>query len=406
MLIIILSSERTPFSVPQFVAYYTSSASRNYPGIRGKRCKKWGRHSLRVLSATFALDRRTHHQAMLCRTFVRRVHLFTALVPTNVVQLPHVLKDAQLDAAKKAAIDASPFLGVAPLVPALDLLSDLSNFHQKRDARNLLDECITQCRAELYKPTVSDPFHRLQLHEAIMAAGFYLSTAGSTALKGEATRFVLHHYNFDVRRDTIITRTVHNTLLEVRTSTPESDRLLSDLLLLERRLFGTCRFAPTSGRRWFALGLPLEDIKTEEDLKRVLDIPAVKEKGHFELVVEDTEKMWKKLIVRPMPEETHSLIEQGEFVVSHTEKDLRFECRVQKPPEPIDFWDKLKDTLLRYWVIWFSIWVTFFMVDEEIITITALIFLKWRQTKILEEEAEKTGGKIYIAASTGRALNK
>nr|CCC93001.1 conserved hypothetical protein [Trypanosoma congolense IL3000] len=343
---------------------------------------------------------------MLQRTSSRFVHLFTALVPNNVVQLPHVLKEAELDVAKKAAEEAATFIGSVPLVEALCAVSDVSSFHRKRDACSLLDKCINSCREELYKPTASDPFRRLQLHEVIMAAGFYLSAAGNNALKSEATRFVLHHYNFDVRRDTIVTRTVHNTLLESREATLESDKLLSDLLMLERRLFGSYRFSPTSGRRWFVLGLHLEDLKNEEDVKRVLELAPVKENGNFELEVEDTQKHWKKLIIRPKQEAAPSLFEEGDFVVNNSEKDLLFECLVPKPKPPMEFWDRFKDALLRYWVIWFSIWVTFFMVDEEIITVTALIFLKWRQTKILEEEAEKTGGKVYMASSTGRALNR
>ncbi|KEG13668.1 hypothetical protein DQ04_00861100 [Trypanosoma grayi] len=227
--------------------------------------------------------------------------------------------------------------------------------------------------------------------------------AKTSVLKGESTRFVLHHYNFDVRRDTVITRTVHKTLLENLTSTPESDKLLSDLLLLERRLFGRLRFAPTAGRQWFVLGLPFEDIKSEKDIYRVLGIPVVKTSGNFELREDATEKMWKKIIVSPKSEAANSFAEEGGFTPHHAERELCLERRVQKPAPPMEFWDRVKDTLLRYWVIWFSLWIMFFMVDEEIITIVALILLKWRQTQILEEEAEKTGGKVYIASSSGRS---
>ncbi|KAG8346486.1 hypothetical protein ERJ75_001738900 [Trypanosoma vivax] len=340
---------------------------------------------------------------MLSRTVFRRVHLFTALVPANVVQLPSLLSGEELDTAKGAAREATPFIGNAPLLPALDLLTDVSSFKEIRTLSNLLDECIDSCRAQLYKPSTSDPFCRLQLHETIMAAGFYRACTGNSALKGESARYVLHHYNFDVRRDTVITQTVHKTLLEALTPTPESDKLLSDLLLLERRLFGHTRFCPTSGRQWFVLGLHMEDIKTEDDIHRVLDIPSVKEHGHFELIVEDTEKLWKKLIVRPKHECRPSLVEEMNFNAHPKQKDLQLERRVQKPAPPMEFWDRVKDTLLRYWVMWFTLWAMFFFVDEEIITITALIFLKWKQTKILQEEAERTGGKVYIATSSWRA---
>ncbi|RNF19515.1 hypothetical protein TcG_04666 [Trypanosoma cruzi] len=340
---------------------------------------------------------------MLRRTPLCHVHLFTALVPVNSVKAPQLVSGEHLETAKKAVMEAEPLIGRAPLETAFDLLADISNFHKQRELDRVLEECITSYRAELYKPLVTDPFQRLQLHEAIMAAGYYQRSASTSVLKGESVRFVLHHYNFDVRRDTSITRTAHNTLYESRTSTPESDKLLGDLLLLERRLFGRMRFAPTSGRQWFVLGLSLDDIKTEADVHRVLDIPVVKEHGNFEMREEDAGKLWKKIIVFPRPEPISSFSEDGDFAISVSEKDLRLECRIQKPAPPMEFWDRVKDTLLRYWVIWFSLWIMFFMVDEEIITVTALIFLKWRQTRILEEEAEKTGGKVYIASASGRS---
>ncbi|ORC92026.1 uncharacterized protein TM35_000042400 [Trypanosoma theileri] len=340
---------------------------------------------------------------MLRRTLWRHVHLFTALVPLNVAQSPQLISADHLEIAKKAATEATPLIGNAPLVDALNLLTDLSNIRKQREADQLLEDCLTSYRGELYKSSVTDPFQRLQLHEAIMAVGFYLRSGNPNVLKGENTRFVLHHYNFDVRRDTAITRTVHHTLLESLSSTPDSDKLLGDLLLLERRLFGRLRFLPTAGRQWFVLGLPLEEIKTEEDIHRVLDIPVVKEFGNFELKEKDSEKLWKLVTVRPKSENSPSFLEEGEFTMHHMEKDLELIRRIQKPQPPMEFWDRVKDTLLRYWVIWFSLWIMFFMVDEEIITVVALIFLKWRQTKILEEEAERSGGKVYIASSTGRS---
>ncbi|RNF25904.1 uncharacterized protein Tco025E_01908 [Trypanosoma conorhini] len=340
---------------------------------------------------------------MLHRTSLRHVHLFTALVPVNSVKAPRLISGEQLETAKKAVVEAEPLLGKAPLGAAFDLMADLSNFHKQRELDRVLEECITFYRSELYKPPVTDPFQRLQLHEAIMAAGFYQRSAKKSFLKGESTRFVLNHYNFDLRRDNSITRTVHKTLQEGRTSTTESDKLLGDLLLLERRLFGRMRFAPTAGRQWFVLGLPLEDIKTEADVHRVLNIPVVKQHGNFETKEEDLGKLWKKIIVFPNTEPTSSFYEDGGIETQVAEKDLRLECRIQKPAPPLEFWDRVKDTLLRYWVIWFSLWIMFFMVDEEIITVVALIFLKWRQTQILEEEAEKTGGKVYIASASGRS---
>ncbi|RNF09025.1 hypothetical protein TraAM80_02422 [Trypanosoma rangeli] len=170
-----------------------------------------------------------------------------------------------------------------------------------------------------------------------MAAGYYQRSAKTSVLKGESTRFVLHHYNFDLRRDMSISRTVKKVLREDCTSTTESDKLLGHVLLLERRLFGRMRFAPTVGRRWFVLGLPLEDIETKANVHRVLDIPAVRKHDNFETKEAGLGELWNKIIVLPKPEPTFSFYEDGDMETQIAEKDLRLECRIQKPAPPLEF---------------------------------------------------------------------
>ena len=59
-----------------------------------------------------------------------------------------------------------------------------------------------------------------------MAAGFYQRAANPNVLHGEGTRFAVNHYNFDVRRDTQITKCAHDSLLESRVASPDSEKLL------------------------------------------------------------------------------------------------------------------------------------------------------------------------------------
>lgn len=340
---------------------------------------------------------------MLRRSLIRRVHLFSALVPNVVVQGPTFLTSDELNAATVALAERSSFLTSPKLAKSFEALHDISTAPAQQQTTKALSECVDDLRAQLYRKDCIDPRQRLELHEAIMAAGFYQRVLSPTQLKGEGVRFVLNHYNFDIRRDTQITKKVHEALLEEQETTTTSEELLRDLLLLERRLMGEARFCPTSGRRWFTLGLALSDIKTEAEVHRVLDLPVVKSVGNFTFGEIDSEKLWKTITMAPKAEAQMTFAEAAGIHKDVKETDKLFQLRVQKPVAPLEFWERVRETLLRYWVIWFTVWVTFFMVDEEIITLVALIFLKHKQTKILEEEAEKSGGKVYIASALGRS---
>lgn len=340
---------------------------------------------------------------MLRRTLLSRVHLFTALVPNVKVQGPHYLSAEEVAAAKTALEERKDFISQTDLLHCIDALGNIQSAHMQRDTIAKLSKSVDTLRAQLYRKDNKDPRRRLELHEAIMAAGFYERVINVTQLDGEGIRYVINHYNFDVRRDTEITSRVHETLLAEKTTTPESDQLLKDLLLLERRLSGPYRFSQSGGRRWFTLGMPLSEIKTEEELKRLMDLAVIKSDGNFAVSEADANKLWKVVTVKPQPESHITFAEAAGIYKDSHGTDFNFDLRVEKPAPELDYWERLREKLLQYWVLWFAIWVSFFMVDEEIITLVALIFLKHKQTQILEEEAEKNGGKVYVASATGRA---
>ncbi|EPY26071.1 hypothetical protein AGDE_11555 [Angomonas deanei] len=234
-----------------------------------------------------------------------------------------------------------------------------------------------------------------------MVLGFYERGLNSNELQGESVRFVLNHYGFDVRRDTTITKKIHESLLEEQTTTKQSEELLTYLLRLERHLSGKYRFAPVGGRRWFTLGLALSELSSEKEMQRVLDLPVVKQHGNFEVELDEKDPLWKNYVVKPKVENFVSFVESAKLTDTIRDADLIYNLRVQKPPRKLEYWEEMKEKLLQAWVIVFAVWISFWAVDEELITLFALIFLKHRQTKILEEEAEKTGGKVYIASSSG-----
>ncbi|KPA86528.1 putative mitochondrial hypothetical protein [Leptomonas pyrrhocoris] len=340
---------------------------------------------------------------MLRRTLLSRVHLFTALVPQVKVQGPHFLTADEVTAAAAALEERKAYLNVPQLTQGIESLSNIGTAHEQRDAIGKFAKSVDELRAQLYRKDSIDPRRRLEIHEAIMAAGFYERVISVTQLEGEGIRYVLNHYNFDVRRDTTITSKVHETLLEEKTTTAESDQLLRELLLLERRLTGEYRFSQSGGRRWFALGLPLSEITTETEAQRLMNLDVIKSDGNLTMAEVDSSKMWKTVTIKPNGESHTTFAEAAGIFKDGRAADVVFELRVQKPIPPLDYWERLRETLLHYWVLWFALWVSFFMVDEEIITLVALIFLKHKQTQILEEEAEKSGGKVYVASATGRA---
>lgn len=339
------------------------------------------------------------------RSLLCAVHLFSALIPNADLRSEPIAFNPKALAAAQLALEERKhlFSSIDLSTPLKSLVGPLS-IHERRITTSQFSLCVDSLRSMLYEKRFAKAVDRLQIHEAIMAAGFYERAICPTQLSGENLRFVLNHYNFDIRRDLPITQLIHHSFVENKESSQESENLLRDILLLERRLFGKYRFAPTAGRRWLVLGLGLSDVDSEKEFNRMANFPALKEDGNFVVSEVDNEKLWKTVILIPGEETVQSFAElSGVYKDVNLEKELKLELRVQKPIPPMEFWDRVKDRLLRYWVIWFTLWVMFFMVDEEIITLVALFVLKWKQTAILEEEAKKTGGKVYIASSIGRS---
>ncbi|CCW61376.1 unnamed protein product [Phytomonas sp. EM1] len=340
---------------------------------------------------------------MLRATFRLRVHLFSAVVPhAKLFNGGGPLTEEELGVANAAIAERDEILHMSGLKSAVNSLLTVDSPHKRRALIKAMGDSMDVLRSELYKKSCVDVNRRVQIHEAIMAAGFYQRAIDMNVLKGEAVRFVLNHYNFDVRRDVAITKAVHDVLLSKEGASLDSDQLIRDLLLLERRLYGKYRFASTGGRRWLTLSVELSDIKTKEEMNRLMNLPSIKEEGNFTLSVNGGEKLWETLVLTPNEETETSFLEMANLHSTVKKSDFTYTLRVQKPLKPITFAERFKEALLHYWVIWFSLWIMFFMVDEEIITLVALIFLKHRQTQIMHEEAKKTKGKVYVATSTGR----
>lgn len=340
---------------------------------------------------------------MFRRSNRQLVHLFTSMVSSiDRGSSPLPFTSENLNVSKSALEERSSLLGKVDLLAPLSKLATPLTPQDKRKTIQQFCACGDDLRSLLYKKSLT-PLERLQIHEAIMGAGYYERLLSSSSLKDDHLRFVLNHYNFDVRRDLLITGVLHKSLVSEEPLSTDSEKLLNDVLLLERRLYGDKRFSLVSGSQSIVLGLKFSDVTTESELSRFMNLSAVKEVGNFALTETDDSAHWIRRTITPQPEAVTSFAEaSGMHKDSSSVKT--FELKIQKPEIPKTFWERFNEKLLRYWVIWFSLWVMFFMVDEEIITLVALLVLKWKQTAILEEEARKTGGKVYIASSIGRAI--
>jgi len=242
-----------------------------------------------------------------------------------------------------------------------------------------------------------------------MAAGFYCRACEIYGDRLEPVRFVVNHYNYDVRRDRPITNLVHQTLLEHLPSTKESDEMLGDILLMERRLFGTKRLQPITGDQWLCLGCPLKDLKEEKELVRIMNLPTVKEFGNLEVSWLDKEGRWKEATLRclPEPEGTPAPLSLEVDVAPITASGLAWSTakpvatipdwrlRALKPAPPLTWREYTRERLLQLWVYFFSFWAIFFMVDEEVITLIGLIWGKYHHSKIMAAEAERLGTRPY-----------
>lgn len=327
------------------------------------------------------------------------VHLLTALLPTATVRLPQILLTAaQRDVAVTAIREAHPIINInTHMEEALSLLT-LEAVEARRSKKAFV-ESADLYRAQLRGNSITNPLRRIQIHQALMAAGYYARCVDLHVV-GDPTEFVLNHYRFDIRRDTIVTQAVHQSVLEHMKTTPESDEALTNLILMERRLFGQNRLANVGGKQFIVLGVPTAEITDEAELKYVLDLAPIKQHGNFTLSyntnLPGAEDRWKIATVTSGVETDYIPFDTTKVEASK----LKFDLKILLPEKPKTFKERLKQTLLEYWVMWFAFWCMFWLVDEEILTLIGLIFAKYKQTQMLKEEAEKTGGKVYI----GRAV--
>lgn len=332
---------------------------------------------------------------------VSSMHLLTALIPSATVRLPQILlTTGQYQTAVQAMKDSENIVDLkTPLIEVLAALQ-LEAIEARKAKRGFLEAC-DMYRNSLRSDAVKNPLRRLLMHQALMASGFYGRVVDFHNV-GNPTEFVLNHYRFDIRRDTILTEAVHQSVLEHKQTTTESDETLTNLLLMERRLFGQNRLSPVGGKQFLVLGVPTAEIKNEKELDYVLNLIPIKEHGNFKvdykLDVPGAEERWKIATVacgpEPLPPFDNTPIDTTK---------VKFDLKILLPEKPKPLWERIKQKMLEYWVMWFAFWCMFFMVDEEILTLIGLIFAKWKQVNMLKEESERTGGKVYVASAR---LNK
>ena len=336
------------------------------------------------------------------------VHLLSALVPNVTLRLPGVLSADQVAAAQKAFDEAQGLIRVK--TPMNDALASLADAKSARANVKAFAESQTAFRNALYDVTCKDPTRRILIHQAVMGAGFYKKVTESMAGNNHnAHQEIFHTYNFDLRRDDAILRSIHHTVKHDKTATDESNETLSNVLLLERRLFGQNRFHEVAGLQYLVMGVPFKDIETEKELDRILALEPVRQSGNFIKSYDDPDpelkdahvKRWKHAVVKCGPEEQQPYQEAcGNAVPANELPDFRL--RILKPAPPVPFWSRFRQKLLELWVMFFTFWAMFFMVDEEILTLIGLIVTKWKQTRIMKEEAEKAGNaKIYVVRGYG-----
>lgn len=348
---------------------------------------------------------------MLRRTARCNVHLLQALLPTTTVRLPTALLEPnQVDLALKTIADIEPIAKLTNVAPLGQAISLLTTPDAHREAQKLFKQCSEAYRTDLEVGGRRSAIHRLQLHEALMTSGYYMRACDRYGDPLDSVRFVVNHFNFDVRRDVAITTLVHQTLLEHLPTTAESDQMLSDLLLMERRLYGANRLRAITGKQWLCLGCPLREITTEAELDRIMSLAPVKQHGNFSVSWEDKEGRWKEATVRclPEPEDAATPIEAAILHPNTTASGINWSTvkpvatmhewslRALKPAPPLPWGEYIREKLLQIWVYWFSFWAIFFLVDEEVITLIGLIWGKWQHSKVMAQEAEKTGRRVYM----------
>jgi hypothetical protein len=344
--------------------------------------------------------------------------LLRSLVPETTARYPKTLLSAEQVGTAVASLTAAGQGNVihAPLADGIALLSDENTFRQ---AKRCFEAAVSGYRGELYAGTIDSPAQRLQVHQALMAAGYYARAADMHATPIDATRFIANHYNFDVRRDKMLLHFVQKSIFNGETEAgAEVDAVPTALFQLERQLFGVNRLRKVDGKQWLLPGVLLSDtvLPEELDLVKLLEHPVVKANGNFALdhvedqghakTVTDFEHRgrdilthvhhdrWTTARVKCLPEGFAAMTQPLTKVHEHK---TMFHLRVLLEAAPVSWIERMKQKALDVWGIWFAGWVLFWMVDEELITLIGLFWARYQQMKVLAEEAKRTGGKVYMA---------
>jgi hypothetical protein len=331
-----------------------------------------------------------------------------------------VLAREHADAAMAAVKSSASFSNIAglTLVDGFDMLADpQSNLKSSR----IFEENVNRLRGELYVGGHDDAQRRFELHQLLMVAGFYARAANMHSTKADPVRFLANHYNFDVRRDKNVLGAVKDAAFG-DSPAPASNELLGDLFQTERHLFGQHRLQPIGGKQYMMPGVWLHLVKTEEELLRLLALEPVAKHGNFETIIQPDDQRvnsvsggawsaerkdqqlwtkqdrWEAVMLRCKAEAEAPITPPTKLYAP--DEDLgQYRLRVLRPPPPMSWADRIREALLQLWVYWFSFWVLFWMVDEEVITFLGLIYARYQQLAFLKEEAKKSGGKVYMATS-------
>lgn len=348
------------------------------------------------------------------------------LIPNSVRRAPiALLSKAEAAAAIEAINVRQEILNVktAPLTEAIEMLQEPS---QLRKAMKIFEECSNSYRNELYLSTDTNAARRLALHESLMATGYYNRAANMHNPKLDAVRFVVNHYNFDVRRDSALIDRCRRAVLSPDAVNSVDEGIAGEILQLERYLFGAQRLRPVEGQQFFMLGIPMAEFKDEKMLNAALDLAVIKAHGNFVVSHHDEIRgsykghvkrspamdtsRWMNACVTcgaepefdPSAPDTSAVFSKELMEFNRDTWLVRkfdYNLRYLLPAPVLPFWERVKMFLLNAWVYFFGGWVLFWMFDEELFAIISIGYTRYHSQKVLKEEAKRSGGRIYMMQS-------
>lgn len=351
-----------------------------------------------------------------------------ALIPNTVRRAPIALLEAEEVKSAIAALNGrKDLIGNVKTAPINEAIEMLQEPGQLRKAMRIFDESCNAYRNELYL-TADDnnPMRRLALHETLMATGYYARAANMHNPKLDPVRFVVNHYNFDMRRDSILVDRMRRAILSSsEEETTENAAVANEILQLERYLFGAQRLRPVEGKQYLCLGVPMTELKDDKMLQAALSLPAVETYGNFTVDHHSDVRSFNKGNTRrstsmqerwmvatvgcgsepemdPLNPRVPAVF-SSELMEANRDTWLsrKFEYNIRYLlPAPIIPWaERVREFLLNAWVYFFGGWVFFWMFDEELIAIFSIAYTRYSAKRILKEEARMTGGRIYMMQS-------